>query len=193
MRKWNDDPYTKKARRENYEARSIYKLSEIDQKERLFKGVRRILDLGAAPGSWTQYCLEKAPSAKIIACDLSELQVTDERITFLHQPIEEIDFAQHLGNEKVDLVLSDMAPRTSGLHDMDVLLSIELATCALTTAQKFLKPGGSFVVKVFMGSGFEDYQKLVKANFGHVRLIRPDSTRKQSREIFFVGKEFKGI
>jgi len=193
MRKWNDDPFTKKARRENYEARSVYKLSEIDRKERLFPGVRRILDLGAAPGSWTQYCLEQAPAAKIIAVDLSPLQVEDPRITFLQQSIEDIDFTVHLGSEKVDLVLSDMAPKTSGIHDSDVALSLELATTALITAQKFLKPGGHFVAKLFMGSGFEDYQRQVRMAFGQLRLIRPESTRKHSREIFFVGKNFKGI
>ncbi len=191
MRKWNDDPFTKKARREDYEARSVYKLSEIDRKERLFKGVKRILDLGAAPGSWTQYCLEKAPHATILAVDLSPLNVVDPRVIFLQKSIEEIDFSVHLGGEKVDLVLSDMAPKTSGIHDRDVALSFELCSLALTTAQKFLKTGGNFVVKLFMGDSFEDFQKQMRGSFTQVRIVRPESTRKHSREIFFVGKGLK--
>ena len=193
MRRWNDDPFTKKARKENYEARSVYKLEEIDKKERLFKGARRILDLGAAPGSWTQYCLKQAPHAQIIAIDLSPLQVSDPRVLFLQESIETINFETHLGGDKVDVVLSDMAPKTSGIHDRDVALSFELASLALTTAQKFLKPQGNFVVKLFMGDSFEEFNKQMKACFGQVRLIRPESTRKHSREIFFVGKEFKVV
>lgn len=192
MRNWNDDPFTKKARQENYEARSIYKLQEIDKRERLFSGVKRVIDLGAAPGSWTQYCLEKLPKeSKIVACDLSPLGFQNDRVIFLQESIEAADIAGAMGGEKADLVLSDMAPKTSGQHDRDVALSLELATMALNTAEKHLKRGGNFVVKVFMGSGFEEYQKLLKSKFEKVNLLRPESTRKQSREIFFIGKGLK--
>ena len=192
MRNWNDDPFTKKARQENYEARSIYKLQEIDKRERLFSGVKRVIDLGAAPGSWTQYCLEKLPKeSKIVACDLSPLGFQNDRVIFLQESIEAADIAGAMGGEKADLVLSDMAPKTSGQHDRDAALSLELATMALNTAEKHLKRGGNFVVKVFMGSGFEEYQKLLKSKFEKVNLLRPESTRKQSREIFFIGKGLK--
>src|ERR1039458_854744 len=105
MRRWNDDPFTKKARKENYEARSVYKLSEIDKRERIFQGVKSVLDLGAAPGSWTQYCLEKIPASgtKIISVDIAPLGFEHPRVIFLHQSIEEIDLSPHLGDEKVDL------------------------------------------------------------------------------------------
>jgi 23S rRNA (uridine2552-2'-O)-methyltransferase len=193
MKRWNDDPFTKKARRENYEARSVYKLEEIDKRERILNGVRTVLDLGASPGSWTQYCLQKFPpgQGKIVAVDLAPLRVSDPRLVFYEKPIEELDLGEVFGGEKVDLVLSDMAPKTSGIHDRDVYLSFELASLALQTAQRFLKPGGSFVAKLFMGESFEEYHAMVKASFATVKLLRPESTRKHSREIFFIGKGFK--
>lgn len=191
MRKWNDDPFTIKARKENYEARSVYKLSEIDQRERVLQGVKRVLDLGASPGSWTQYCLQKLPLVHVIAVDLAPIRFTDPRLHFIHSSIEELDLSSHLGSQKVDLVLSDMAPKTSGIHDQDVARSIALAELALSSARDHLKPGGAFVVKVFMGDGFEEYHTLLKSEFETIRLLRPDSTRKHSREIFFVGKRFK--
>lgn len=192
MRNWNDDPFTKKARKENYEARSIYKLKEIDEKEKLFSGVKRVIDLGAAPGSWTQYSLEKLPKeSKIVACDLSPLGFESDRVVFLQESIETADISSAMNGEKADLVLSDMAPKTSGQHDRDVALSLELATLALNTAEKHLRKGGNFVVKVFMGSDFEEYHKLLKSKFQTVKLLRPESTRKQSREIFLIGKGLK--
>lgn len=194
MRNWNDDPFTKKARKENFEARSVYKLEEIDRRERLFQGVKRVLDLGAAPGSWTQYCLKKwaANQGKVIAVDLAPLGFEDPRVTFIQKPIQEVELQSHLEGEKVDLVLSDMAPKTSGQHDRDVALSFELASLALDAAEKHLKKGGAFVVKLFMGDSFEEYHKTLKTRFQKVVLLRPESTRKHSREIFFIGKGFLG-
>ena len=192
MRKWNDDPYTKKARRENYEARSIYKLEEIDKREPLFKSVRNVIDLGAAPGSWTQYCLKKLPkSGKVIAIDLSPLGFSHPQVLFLQKPIEEVDLAELVGDLPIDLVVSDMAPKTTGIHDTDCARSFDLAVVALEAARRFLQPGGSFVVKIFMGDSFEDYRKLLRESFDKIRIIRPDSTRKHSREIFFVAKGFQ--
>jgi 23S rRNA (uridine2552-2'-O)-methyltransferase len=194
MRRWNDDPFTKKAQKENYEARSVYKLKEIDQREKIFKGVKTVIDLGASPGSWTQYCLERMPKegTKIVAIDISPLGFEDDRVIFLQESIETVDLVPHLGDKKADLVLSDMAPKTSGVHDRDVALSLELATLALEASKRFLKKGGHFVVKLFMGDGFEDYNKELKSLFGEVSLLRPESTRKHSREIYFIAKNFKG-
>jgi 23S rRNA (uridine2552-2'-O)-methyltransferase len=191
VRKWNEDPFTKKARRENFEARSVYKLKEIDDREKLFRPSTVVLDLGAAPGSWTQYALQKTKTGRVISVDISPLNVTDARLTFLQIPIEEVDLVAVLGEQKVDLVLSDMAPKTSGIHDRDTALSFELASAALGAAKKHLKIGGHFVVKLFMGSEFEQYQKEMRAHFETVKLLRPESTRKQSREIFFIGKNFR--
>jgi 23S rRNA (uridine2552-2'-O)-methyltransferase len=149
--------------------------------------------LGASPGSWTQYCLQKISKTegKVIAVDISPIQVEDPRLLFLHQPIEEVDLSPHVGGGKVDMVLSDMAPKTSGVHDRDVALSFELASLAFHTCEKHLKAGGTFVVKLFMGDSFEEFNLLMKKNFSQVRLLRPDSTRKHSREIFFIGKGYR--
>lgn len=193
-RSWNDDPFTKKARQENYEARSIYKLEEIDKRERIFQGVKTVIDLGASPGSWTQYCLKKMPKdGKIIAIDINPLHFENPRVTFLLESIETVDLTLILGTEKADLVLSDMAPKTSGIHTRDVALSFELASMALSAAEKHLKPGGTFVVKLFMGDSFEDYQKLLKSRFASLKALRPESTRKHSKEIFFTAKGYRGV
>lgn len=190
-RNWNDDPFTKKARAENFEARSVYKLEEIDRREKILSGCKTILDLGAAPGSWSQYCLKKLPSVKIIAVDLSPINITHPNLIFLQQSIETVDFETLLGGQKADLVLSDMAPKTSGIHDRDVALSFELAMLALTTAKQHLKKGGGFVAKLFMGETFEEYQRNLKTSFTSVKQLRPESTRKHSREIFFIAKGFR--
>jgi 23S rRNA (uridine2552-2'-O)-methyltransferase len=192
MRKWNDDPFTKKAKKENYEARSVYKLEEIDKREKVLSGVSSVLDLGAAPGSWTQYCLKKlSKEGRVVAVDLAPLGFSHAQVTFIQKPIEELNLAEVLGSQKVDLVLSDMAPKTTGVHDTDVARSFELASIALDAAIKFLKPGGAFVVKLFMGDSFETYRKMLREHFEQVRILRPESTRKHSREIFFVAKNFR--
>ena len=193
MKKWHDDPFTKKARKESYEARSVYKLEEIEKREKILKGAKRILDLGASPGSWSQYCLRFSTSSEIIAVDLSPLNISDPRLHFIEADIETVDWKEVLKGEKVDIVLSDMAPKTSGLHDRDVLLSLNLAEMALRIALENLKPRGNFVVKIFMGSGFEEFHKEVKRHFEMVRLLRPESTRKHSREIFMIGKSFRSV
>lgn len=193
MKRWNDDPFTKKARKEHYEARSVYKLEEIDKREPLFQNVSLILDLGASPGSWTQYCIRKIPrNGQIIAVDLNPLNFSHPQVRFLQESIETLDLTLHVGNQKADLVLSDMAPKTSGVHERDVALSYELACLALSAAEKHLKTGGAFVVKLFMGDSFEDYHQLLKSRFNTVRLLRPEATRKASKEIYFVAKGFLG-
>lgn len=150
------------------------------------------MDLGAAPGSWTQYCLKKIPSSgKVIAIDLSPLGFTHPQVIFLQKAIEEVDLNQLVGDLAIDLVMSDMAPKTTGIHDTDCARSFDLAVVALEAAKRFLQPGGSFVVKLFMGESFEEYRKLLREVFNQVRIIRPESTRKHSREIFLIAKGFK--
>ena len=190
-RNWNDDPFTKKARKENFLARSIYKLEEIEKKHRILHGAETILDLGAAPGSWSQFCLKKCPEAKVIAVDLKPMGFEHPRLKSFCQSIEDVSWKEMLGDNKADVVISDMAPNTSGNADRDCALSHELATIALEAAMDHLKPGGHFVVKYFMGSDFEEYRNELRARFEKVSQQRPDSTRKQSREIFFIAKGLK--
>lgn len=192
MRQWNDDPFTKKARREDYAARSVYKLEEIDRREKILRGAKLILDLGAAPGSWTQYCLKTLPNARVIAVDLSPLEVEHPHLTFLHGAIEEVPLKEAMQGKLADLVLSDMAPKTSGQASRDVALSLDLQLFALEVAKQHLKPGGGFVAKLFMGEGFEEFRTQLRGSFEKVSLLRPESTRKHSREIFFIAKGFRG-
>ncbi len=192
MRQWNDDPFTKKARREEFAARSVYKLEEIDRREKLLKGAKLILDLGAAPGSWTQYCLKCVPNAKVIAVDLSPIEVQHPNLVFLHGAIEEVPLKETMSSQLADVVLSDMAPKTSGQAARDVALSLDLALFALQVATQHLKPGGSFVAKLFMGEGFEEFRAQLRIHFDKVSMLRPESTRKHSREIFFIAKGFRG-
>jgi 23S rRNA (uridine2552-2'-O)-methyltransferase len=193
MKKWNDDHYTKKAKEENFAARSIYKLEEIERREKILGSASIVVDLGAAPGSWSQYVLKACPKAKVFAIDLSPLTVSHPRLEFRQEDINTVDFESWLGGEKADVVLSDMAPKTSGVAARDTALSFELASLALEVAKKHLKPGGNFVAKLFMGEDFETFRKLLRENFAKVALIRPDSTRKHSREIFFTAKGYKGL
>lgn len=189
-RKWHDDPHSRRARKEGYQARSVFKLDEIDRREQILRNAHIIVDLGASPGSWTEYCLRTRPKARVVAIDLAEIRVTDDRLIFIRESIESVDLSKVIEGP-VDVVLSDMAPKTSGVHDQDVYRSLELATLALETAHRFLRKGGSFVVKVFMGDGFEDFDRTMKLAFASVRRLRPDATRKHSREIYFIGKEFR--
>lgn len=191
MRRWNDDPFTKKAQKENYEARSVYKLEEIDRRERLFDSAKVVLDLGASPGSWTQFSLRRSPSAKVVAVDLAPINVKDPRLTFHQKDIAEISWDEALSGEKADLVLSDMAPKTSGIRDLDTARSFDLASIAVDVAQKTLKPSGKLVVKIFMGDTFDEFEKRMRETFKEVRRLRPETTRKHSREIYFIGKGLK--
>jgi len=192
MRSWNNDPFTKKARQENFAARSVYKLEEIQKRERVLQNAKLVLDLGAAPGSWTQYCLKVLPQAQVIAVDLSPLTVTDPRLTFFQEDIESVQLDEAVAGRPVDVVLSDMAPKTSGIPASDVALSFELAAMAVRASDRFLRRGGNFVAKLFMGESFKEFEALLKDRFEEVRLLRPESTRKHSREIFFIGKRFRG-
>jgi 23S rRNA (uridine2552-2'-O)-methyltransferase len=191
MKRWNDDPFTKKAKQDNFAARSVYKLEEIDRREKVLAGAHKIVDLGAAPGSWSQYIVRAYPKAQVFAVDLSPLNFSHARVNFLQSDINAVDFAAWLGPEKADVVLSDMAPKTSGIAARDTALSFELASLALEVAKKHLRPGGNFVAKLFMGEDFETFRKNLRECFDSVSLLRPDSTRKHSREIFFTAKNFK--
>jgi 23S rRNA (uridine2552-2'-O)-methyltransferase len=189
VRKWNNDPFSKKARREDLLARSAYKLEEMDRRELLLSNARTVIDLGASPGSWTQYCLRHLPqNATMVAVDLSPIKIEDRRLWFHLGSIEDPQFQEKISSLKADLVLSDMAPKTSGVHEADVTKSHELALLALGVARRCLAPKGAFVVKLFMGESFGDFDNTLKIAFSKVTRLRPESTRKHSREIYFIAK-----
>lgn len=190
MRRWNDDPFTKKARRENYAARSVYKLREIHQRDQILAEAKTILDLGAAPGSWSQFCLEALPSVTVFAIDHSALQIRNDRLKFLQIDIRLAVISNFIApHQTVDVILSDMAPKTTGIRVVDVEASTELARLAIHISDQILRPGGNMVVKLFMGDTLNEIEREFRSRFRNARLLRPGATRKHSMEIFIVGKQ----
>ncbi len=186
------DHFFKKAKEEDYLARSIYKLQEIDQKHKIIGKQDVIIDLGASPGSWSQYCLRKlGDRGRVIGIDLTEISVIkDPRYVFYHDDIFKIDWVAELFKlnvDKVDVVLSDMAPKTTGIKLTDQMRSLELCEMALKFADQHLKSGGHFVCKLFHSDNFKEFQNTMKKQFKKVDVVKPESTRKISKEIFLVG------
>lgn len=190
------DHYFKKAKKENFVARSIFKLEEIDQKYKLLKPGQRILDLGCAPGSWSQYCSKKVGlSGKVLGVDLSPVGVVLENATFIQADLNDLNldeiFKEHGFDPIFDLVLSDMAPKTTGIRLTDQARSLELCELALNTARRFLRKGGHFVCKLFHSDDFSMLKNQIKTEFQKFEALKPESTRKISKEIFLVGMNKK--
>jgi len=199
MRKINQrqDFYFKKAKEQGYPARSIYKLQEIDRKFRVLKHGDFVLDLGCAPGSWLEYISRKiGMRGKVIGIDMEDIKIPlKKNMRFMKreikgtQGINEINGMEGI-NGKFDAVVSDMAPKTTGVKFADVAMSLELTEIAFEIAKKFLKPGGNFVCKIFEGEGVDQFLKEISKSFKSAKRFRPQATRKESREIYFIGKEY---
>jgi 23S rRNA (uridine2552-2'-O)-methyltransferase len=190
------DHYFKKAKEQNFAARSVFKLEEIDQKYKLVKPGQLILDLGASPGSWSQYCSKKiGPEGKIIGVDLQPVTVKLSNATFITADLRDLNleniFAEQGISQKFDLVVSDMAPKTTGIRVTDQARSVELVELAMATADKFLKPGGHFVAKLFHSEDFSKLRDEIKKRYERFEAMKPDSTRKISKEIFLIGLKKK--
>jgi 23S rRNA (uridine2552-2'-O)-methyltransferase len=183
------DRFTREAKERGFPARSVFKLEEIDRKVSLLRKGQRVLDLGAAPGSWSLYAAEKiGPSGKLLSIDLNPLaKAGPSHMTFRTGDALAIDSADLALFAPYDVVLSDMAPNTTGTREADQAKSFELFARALDVAGALLRPGGKFVGKIFMGPDFPEAKKRVKALFETERAIRPAGTRESSFEIFLVG------
>jgi 23S rRNA (uridine2552-2'-O)-methyltransferase len=189
------DYYFQKAKSENYAARSVFKLQEIDARFRLLKPGNKVLDLGAAPGSWAQYSSQKVGTqGRVLGIDLQQIRLTLPNAVFVTADLRQLDLEQVMAANGIsppfDLVLSDMAPKTTGIRITDQARSFELCELALATAERFLKSGGSFVCKLFHSEDFEAFRKLLQKRFKKVEILRPKSTRKESKEIFFIGLQY---
>ena len=198
-RRWldehHDDEFVKRARAEGWRSRAVYKLEEIDARDRLIQPGTVIVDLGAAPGGWAQYAVKRTQGhARVVALDLLEME-----------PLPGVDFIQgdfrddavlaaleaRLAGAPVDLVLSDMAPNISGVPGVDVPRAIHLAELALEFAERTLREGGDLLMKVFQGEGYEALVKQVRARFETVTVRKPKASRPRSREVYLLARNHR--
>jgi 23S rRNA (uridine2552-2'-O)-methyltransferase len=190
------DPFVKKAQLDGYRSRSAYKLTELNEKDRLVRPGMRVMDLGSAPGGWSQV-LGKLVGAKgrVLATDILPME-----------PIKNVDFVQGdftdeavvarllewLGGGRFDLIVSDIAPNITGIDSADQASSMYFLELALDTVRQTLKPGATFVAKMFQGSGSDEYIKELRTSFEKVLIRKPAASRAESREVYIVAKGFKG-
>lgn len=188
------DPYVRAAQADNYRSRAVYKLAEIDERDRLLPKARCVVDLGAAPGGWSQYVRRRAPAARVVALDRLEMTPIDG-VTFL-----QLDFAEQTGLDAllaeldgaaVDLVLSDMAPNLSGVKAADQAAVIQLAELALALCADVLAPDGALLIKVFQGEGFDELLHNMRARFARVVVRKPAASRDASREMYLLGQGWR--
>ncbi len=187
--KWQDH-YTRQARKDKYPARSVYKLKEIQQKNRVIRKGDAVLDLGCAPGSWLKYAAElTGPTGRIVGIDLQPVTIDlPEQVTVLTGDIfEMLDDLKEKAGSGYQVVLSDMAPATTGNKHVDATRSMGLSEAALYVACEVLKPGGRFICKIFQGPDFKAFTDEVRKSFKKQKLFKPRSSRKASREIFIIG------
>ncbi|MBW9258469.1 MAG: 23S rRNA (uridine(2552)-2'-O)-methyltransferase RlmE [Candidatus Thiodiazotropha sp. (ex. Lucinisca nassula)] len=198
-RKWLDrhfnDTYVKQAQKAGYRSRAAFKLLEIQEKDRLIKPGMKVVDLGAAPGGWSQIARDLAgENGQVFALDILPMDPI-AGVEFIQGDFRETEPLESLRNlldgAAIDLVISDMAPNVTGMASVDQPRSIYLCELALDFARETLKPGGGFVVKVFHGEGFDDFLRQVRSSFSRVASRKPDSSRAKSREIYLVAGNFK--
>lgn len=189
------DEYVKQAQALGYRSRAVFKLKELDDKSRLLKPGVVVVDLGAAPGGWSQYAAQRiGKGGRIIALDLLPMEELPG-VTFIQGDFREDavldELRQALEGRPVDLVLSDMAPNMSGNRVVDQARGMHLAELALDTAQEILKPGGDFVTKLFQGPDVDDYVHSARGLFVQVSVRKPKASRDRSPEVYLVGRERK--
>ncbi|MCG7968691.1 MAG: 23S rRNA (uridine(2552)-2'-O)-methyltransferase RlmE [Candidatus Thiodiazotropha taylori] len=198
-RKWLDrhfnDTYVKQAQKAGYRSRAAFKLLEIQEKDRLIKPGMKVVDLGAAPGGWSQIARDLVgENGQVFALDILPMDPI-AGVEFIQGDFRETEPLESLRNlldgAAIDLVISDMAPNVTGMASVDQPRSIYLCELALDFARETLKPGGGFVVKVFQGEGFDDFLREVRSSFIRVVSRKPDSSRAKSREIYLVAGNFK--
>ena len=191
-----NDPFVKQAQRDGYRSRSAYKLIELNEKDKLIRPGMRVMDLGSAPGGWSQVA-GKLVGAKgrVLATDILPMGEL-KNVDFIQGDFTEDAIVQQvldwLGEEKFDLIISDIAPNISGIESADQGRSIWFLELALDTVRKTLKPGANFAAKMFQGSGSDEYLKELRKHFEKVLIRKPEASRKKSREVYLVAKGFKG-
>lgn len=197
LREHHSDEHVLRAQKEGWRSRAVFKLEEIDQKDRLFRPGMTVVDLGAAPGGWSQYAARKLDGkARIIALDRLEMagipgvdfiqgDFTEESV--LNRLLESI------GEGRVDLVMSDMAPNMSGMKAVDQPAAMYLVELSLDLCRQVLSPGGDLLVKAFHGEGFDQFLKELKQTFGKVQVRKPKASRDRSREVYLLARNYRVV
>ncbi len=190
------DPYVKQAQKDGYRARSAYKLIELNEKDQLVRPGMRIMDLGSAPGGWSQVAGKLVGGrGRVLATDILPMDPV-ANVDFIQGDFTEDAIIQQvldwLGDAKFDLIISDIAPNTTGIDSADAAKSIYLLELALDTVRRTLKSHANFAAKMFQGAGSDQYLKELRTHFEKVTVRKPAASRKESREVYLVAKGFKG-
>ena len=191
MQEHLNDEFVKRAQKDGYRARAAYKLMEIDDKDKLIKPGMTIVDLGSTPGSWSQVAVQRLKGhGRVIALDILDMHPI-AGVTFIQGDFREASvlkmLEEKIGNLPVDLVIADMAPNISGVKDADQAGAAYLTELALDFSQQWLKPNGNFLVKVFIGSGFDEIVKTMRGQFDKVVTRKPKASRDRSSEVYLLG------
>jgi 23S rRNA (uridine2552-2'-O)-methyltransferase len=191
------DHYFNKAKKDNYFARSVYKLEEIDKKHKVIKKDDCVMDFGYHPGSWTQYCSKiVGENGQVIGIDIREINTkfeNYENVRVYEKDINDVKDLSELGvKDQFDVVVSDMAPNTTGIKSVDQIRSLQLVEMCFYHLKQFLKPGGNFVIKVFDSNDAQQFLKEQRSTFEKYHFLKPKSTRSVSKEFFVIGMGYKG-
>jgi len=193
INKQRRDIYVRKSQVDGYRARSVYKLIEIEEKFKIFKNGISVIDLGASPGSWSQYVAKTIKNGRLVSIDLKDMEKI-EKTTQIKGDFMETETQEKIKTffkSKVDVVLSDMAVNTTGIKDIDAIYTGELCKEAMIFSKNVLVKKGRFVAKIFLGSSFNEIVTLAKKNFYEVKVFKPKSSRKESKESFIICKNLR--
>jgi 23S rRNA (uridine2552-2'-O)-methyltransferase len=193
INKQKRDIYVRKSKIEGYRSRAVYKLQEIEEKYNLIKNGMSVVDLGAAPGSWSEYISRKYKNTRLVSIDLKEMEPIENTFQIKGDFTDETNQKKILDHfkDKIDLVVSDMAVNTTGNKNVDSLVTGELSMEAMHFSLKTLKKNGVFISKIFMGSSFNEIVELAKKNFKEFHVYKPPSSRKESKESFIICKNLR--
>ena len=196
LKEHHDDIFVQRAQKEGYRSRAVYKLLEINDKDQVIRRGMSVLDLGSAPGSWSQIAGEIVGDAgRVVATDILPMDTLPDVVVIQGDFTEQETYDRvlaALGGQPLDVVLSDMAPNMSGLQEVDQPRAMYLVELATELAERALAPGGAFIAKVFQGEGFEVWYREIRARFDRVVTRKPSASRPRSREVYIVASGFKG-
>jgi len=194
VNKQRRDTYVRQSKVDGYRARSVYKLIEIDEKFKIFKGGMSVIDIGAAPGSWSQYVSKTVKNGRIISIDLKDMDNIKNTIQIkgdFNEHDVQMKIISNLNNKKPDVIMSDMAVNTTGIKDIDSIQTGELCKEAMIFSKDIISKDGFFISKIFMGSTFNEIVALGKKIFKEVKVFKPKSSRKDSKESFIICKKIR--